>query len=128
MPTRCKPIAAAAFLAALTVLSPRGASATSIPEFDRKTPEEKSAIIFQFLERVINALSEKDPVFASEILKYFESGKGIEDLFKELSRVDLLAREGKLDRSKIQVENVIRLVLTRKFPPPAGANTKPPQK
>jgi hypothetical protein len=45
----------------------------------------------------------------------------MERLYVELTAIDLQARDGKADLSKIQLENVIVYVVKQKFPPPAEA-------
>jgi soluble cytochrome b562 len=45
--------------------------------------------------------------------------EGLERLYVELGALEILAHDGKVDLTKIQVEGVIVKVVKDKFPPPA---------
>jgi hypothetical protein len=117
-------------LAAIFVLliSAAGARATTLQDFDARTPAEQSATVANYIDKMTTDLRAKNPQLAGDIRNWFAvkaAGKpvseGMERLYVELTAIDLQARDGKADLSKIQLENVIVYVVKQKFPPPAQA-------
>ena len=47
--------------------------------------------------------------------------EGLEQVTVELVAVDNLAKQGKADLSKIQIESIVVYVVKQKFPPPVAA-------
>ena len=102
------------------------ARAMSLTEFEAKPAHDRSVYVVDFVEKSTAGLYEKNPKMAQAIRDWFsrkQDGKpfseGIEKLGVEMTALDLLAREGKADLSKIQVEGVIVKVIKDKFPPQA---------
>jgi soluble cytochrome b562 len=118
-------------LAAIFVLliSAGSAGATTIKDFDARTPAEQSAAVATFIDKMTTDISSKNEPLASDIRNWFAvkpQGKplseGMERLYVELTAIDLQAKAGKADTSKIQLESVIVYVVKQKFPPPAQAS------
>jgi len=111
------------FLIALLILIP--AQAVSLKDFDAKPGPEQSAYIVNFIDKMASDIGAKNPQLATAIRDYFsrrQEGKpvseGMERLFVELTAIDLRAKDGKADPSKIELESVIVWVVKQKFPPP----------
>jgi soluble cytochrome b562 len=104
------------------------AQAISLKEFNAKTSSEQSAQVVNFIDKMTADLRAKNPHLAQDIRNWFAvkpegkpTSEGMERLFVELTAIELQAREGKADLSKIQLESVIVWVAKQKFPPPAQA-------
>ena len=100
------------FLIALLILIP--AQAVSLKDFDAKPGPEQSAYIVNFIDKMASDIGAKNPQLAAGIRDYFsrrQEGKpvseGMERLFVELTAIDLRAKDGKADPSKIELESVI---------------------
>ena len=79
-----------------------------------------------FLEKMTYDLGQKNPKLALDIKDYLvvkQQGKpfseGLEKVSVELAAVENMAKQGKADLSKIQIESIIVYVVKEKFPPPA---------
>lgn len=103
------------------------AQATSLKDFNARTPAERSAFVASFIDKMTTDLREKNPELAQNIRNWFAikaEGKplseGMEKLAIELGAVEIQAREGRADLSKIQLESVIVWVVKQKFPAPAA--------
>jgi hypothetical protein len=110
-------------LIALLILIP--AQAVSLKDFDAKPGPEQSAYIVNFIDKMASDIGAKNPQLAAGIRDYFsrrQEGKpgseGMERLFVELTAIELRARDGKADLSKIELESVIVWIVKQKFPPP----------
>lgn len=104
------------------------AQAISLKEFTAKTSPEQSAIVADFIDKMTTDLRAKNPQLAQDMRNWFAvkpegrpTSEGMERLYVELTAIELQAREGKADLSKIQLESVIVWVAKQKFPPPAQA-------
>jgi len=104
------------------------AQATSLKEFNAKTSSEQSAFVAGFVDKMTTDLRAKNPQLAQDMRNWFAvkpegkpTSEGMERLYVELTAIELLAREGKADLSKIQLESVIVWVAKQKFSPPAQA-------
>jgi len=104
------------------------AQATSLKEFNAKTSSEQSALVAGFVDKMTTDLRSKNPQLAQDMRNWFAvkpegkpTSEGMERLYVELTAIELQAREGKADLSKIQLESVIVWVAKQKFPPPAAA-------
>ena len=100
------------------------AYALSLTEFEAKPAHDQSVYVVNFIEKSTAGLYEKNPKMAQTIRDWFAKvpdgkpfSEGIEKLGVEMTALDLLAREGKADLSKIQVEGVIVKVIKDRFPP-----------
>jgi soluble cytochrome b562 len=101
------------------------AQAISLKEFNAKTSSEQSAQVVNFIDKMTADLRAKNPQLAQDIRNWFAvkpegkpTSEGMERLFVELTAIELQAREGKADLSKIQLESVIVWVTKQKFPRP----------
>ncbi len=119
-------VAALVTAAALMVSTP--ASAKSVREFDALSPSDQSEYMITFLEKMTSDLGQKNPKLAQDIKDYFvrkQPGKpfseGLEKVYVELASVETLAKDGKADLSKVQVESIVVYVVKQKFPPPVTA-------
>jgi hypothetical protein len=100
------------FLIALFFLIPL--QALSLKDFDAKSPAEQSAYVVNFIDRMASDLGEKNPQLRDGIREYFShtaAGKklpeGVERLYVELGAVEIQAKEGRADLSRIQLESII---------------------
>jgi hypothetical protein len=116
-------VAALITVAALAVSTP--AYAKSVTEFDALSPADQSEYMINFLEKMTSDLGQKNPRLAQDIKDYFVRklpgkpySEGLEKVYVELASVETLAKDGKADLSKIQVESIVVHVVKQKFPPP----------
>jgi hypothetical protein len=99
--------------------------ATSLKEFNAKPDKEQSAFIADFVDKMTTDMRAKNEKLATDIRNWFAvkaegkpTSEGMERLAVELAAIELQARAGKADLSKIQLESVIVWVVKQKFPPP----------
>lgn len=125
--TTWKFVAVAAILSAI-FLTAASASAKSVQDFEAMAPADQSSYMIAFLEKMTFDMSQKNPRLAQDIKDYFvrkQTGKpfseGLEKVTVELVAVDNLAKQGKTDLSKIQIESIVVYVVKQKFPPPVAA-------
>jgi hypothetical protein len=100
------------------------AQAMSLKDFNAQPGKEQSAYIATFIDKMTTDLRVKNPELAQSIRTWFaqkRDGKpgseGMERLFVELTAIELQAKDGKADLSKIQLESVIVYLVKQKFPP-----------
>jgi hypothetical protein len=113
-----------AAILATAILAAVPAHALSVKDFEAKPTKEQSAIIVAFVDKMTGDLDRDNPQLAQNIHDYFftkQAGKpfaeGLENLSLELALLDTVAKHGKIDLSKIQIEGVILKVVKDKFPP-----------
>lgn len=116
----------------LSVLIPTTVGATTIKEFESKTPGQQVSMVADFIEKMIADLSVKNPQLGQNIRVWFTAKKpgkplseGMERLFVELAAIDNVAAKGKADLNKIQLESVIVYVVKEKFPPEKWSSLAP---
>jgi hypothetical protein len=104
------------------------AQAISLKEFNAKTSSEQSAFVAGFIDKMTTDLRAKNPQLAQDMRNWFAvkpegkpTSEGMERLYVELTAIELQAREGKADLSKIQLESVIVWIAKQKFAPSAQA-------
>lgn len=104
------------------------ASAKSGQDFEAMAPADQSAYVITFLEKMTSDLGQTNPQLAQDIKDYFvrkQPGKpfseGLEKVSVELFALDNMAKQGKADLSKIQIESIVVYVVKQKFPPPVAA-------
>jgi len=109
------------FLAFFALMS---AQAMSLKDFNAQPDKEQSAYIATFIDKMTTDLRDKNPPLAQNIRTWFArkmEGKplseGMERLGVELTALDLQAKDGKADLSKIQIESIIVYLVKQKFPP-----------
>ena len=101
------------------------AQAMSLKDFNTKPTHDQSVYVVDFIEKMTADLGVKNPQLAQDIRDWFsrkQDGKpfseGLERLYVELGALEILAHDGKVDLTKIQVEGVVVKVVKDKFPPP----------
>ena len=101
------------------------AQAMSLKDFNAKPTHDQSVYVVDFIEKMTADLGAKNPQLAQDIRDWFsrkQDGKpfsaGLERLYVELGALEILAHDGKVDLTKIQVEGVVVKVVKDKFPPP----------
>jgi|SRR5579859_5134956 len=112
------------FLLAFLALIP--IQAMSLKDFNATPAAERSSYVADFIDKMTTDLRAKNPELAQNIRTWFAvksegktSSEGMERLNIELAAVEIQAREGKADLSKVQLESVIVWVVKQKFPPPS---------
>jgi len=125
--TTSKIVVVAAILSAI-LLTGAPAFAKSVQDFEAMAPADQSVYVVSFLEKMTSDLGQKNPKLAEDIKDYFvrkQPGKpfseGLEKVSVELFAVDNMAKQGKADLSKIQIESIVVYVVKQKFPPPVTA-------
>ena len=108
------------------------AQAMSLKDFNARPAADRSAYVADFIDKMTTDLRAKNPELAQSIRTWFAvksegktSSEGMERLNVELGAVEIQARQGKADLSKVQLESVIVWVVKQKFPPPAAQAAKP---
>lgn len=108
----------------LALLASTSALAKSVQEFEAMPSAAQSEYTVTFLEKMTLDLRQKNPKLAQDIKDYFvrkqagsETSEGFVDFEAALGAVDDLAKKGKADLSKMQIESVIVYVVKQKFPP-----------
>jgi len=98
--------------------------AMSLKDFNAKAPAEQSSYVASFIEKMSGDLGAKNPELGQAIRDWFTkkaAGKpvseGMEKLYVELTALELQARDGKADLSKLQLESVIVYLVKQKFQP-----------
>jgi len=109
------------FLAFFVLMS---AQAMSLKDFNTKPTHDQSVYVVDFIEKMTADLGAKNPQLGQDIRDWFsrkQEGKpfseGLERLYTELVALEILAHDGKVDLTKIQVEGVVVKVVKDKFPP-----------
>jgi hypothetical protein len=102
------------------------AQAMSLKDFNAKLAADRSAYVADFIDKMTTDLRAKNPDLAQSIRTWFAekpAGKtlseGMERLNVELGAVEIQAKDGKADLSKVQLESIIVWVVKQKFPPPS---------
>ena len=102
------------------------AQAMSLKDFNTKPTHDQSVYVVDFIEKMTADLGAKNPQLGQDIRDWFSrkrEGKpfseGLERLYTELGALEIMAHDGKVDLTKIQVEGVIVKVVKDKFPPPS---------
>jgi len=100
------------------------AQAMSLKDFNAKPDKEQAVYVGDFIDKMTTDLRAKNPQLAIDIRNWFAVkpvgkplSEGMERLGVELGALEILAHDGKVDLSKIQVEGVIVKVVKDKFPP-----------
>jgi soluble cytochrome b562 len=108
----------------LTLFFVMSAQAMSLKDFNAKPAHDQSVYVVDFIEKMTADIGAKNPQLMQAIRDWFshkQEGKpfseGLEKLYTELGGLEIMARDGKVDLTKIQVEGVIVKVVKDKFPP-----------
>ena len=101
--------------------------AMSLKDFNAQEPKDQAVYVVNFIEKMTSDLGAKNPQLAQDIRDWFAkkaAGKpvsaGMERLYVELGAIELQAKDGKADLSKIQLEGVIVFVIKQKFQQPSA--------
>jgi soluble cytochrome b562 len=99
------------------------AQAMSLKDVNAK-PTHDQPVYVDLIEKMTADIGAKNPQLAQDIRDWFspkQEGKpfseGLERLYAELGGLEIMAHDGKVDLTKIQVEGVIVKVVKDKFPP-----------
>ena len=118
------------FLLAFLALIPM--HAMSLKDFNAKPASDRSAYVADFIDKMTTDLRAKNVKMATAIRDWFavkQEGKplseGMERLTVELGAIEIQAKEGKTDLSKIQIESVIVYLVKQKFQPSAAQQALP---
>ena len=113
----------------LILITSSSAMAKSVREFEAMPSAARAEYAVNFLEKMTFDLRQKNPKLAQDIKDYFvqkqagsDTSDGFMDFEAALGAVENLAKQGKADLSKIQVESVIVYVVKQKFPPQTQAS------
>jgi|CZKX01.1.fsa_nt_gi hypothetical protein len=113
---------AVAGLLALALIVP--AQAMSVKAFEAKPASEQGPIVTDFIEKMTADIGKTDPKLMQDIRDWFSrkrdgwpTSEGLEKLSAELIALDEVAKEGKADLTRIQIEGVIVKVVKDKFSP-----------
>ena len=119
------------FLAFFVLMS---AQAMSLKEFNAKPPKDQAVYVVDFIEKMTTDLGAKNPQLARDIRDWFgkrPEGKpisaGMERLYVELGAIEIQAKDGRADLTKIQIEGVIVTLIRQKFQPPSAARDALPK-
>ena len=98
--------------------------AMSLKDFNAKPGHDQAVYVVNFIEKMTADLGAKNPQLAQDIREWYSrktAGKpisdGMERLYVELGAVEIQAKDGRADLSKIQIESVIVYLTRQKFPP-----------
>jgi hypothetical protein len=113
---------AIAGLLALTLVA--SAQAISVKDFEAKPASEQGPIVTDFIEKMTADIGKTNPKLMQDIRDWFShkregwpTSEGLEKLSAELIALDDVAKEGKIDLTRIQIEGVIVKVVKDKFMP-----------
>ena len=100
------------------------AGATTVSDYENRSINDRAAIVSAFIDKMTTDLRAQNPQMATDIRGWFtekQAGKplseGAERLLVELLALDMRAKDGRADLSKIQVESVIVYIVKQKFVP-----------
>lgn len=98
------------------------AQATTLREFRAQTPAAQGRFVADYVNVLATKVQAQDPKLGRAIVQYFAdapSGEttppGIGDFMVQVFAAERLAKEGKADLSKIQVESMIAYVVRQHF-------------
>jgi hypothetical protein len=102
------------------------AQAMSLKDFNAKPDKEQAVYVGDFIDKMTTDLRAKNPQLATDIRNWFAVkpagrplSEGMERLGVELGALEIQAKDGKADLSKVQLESIIVWVVKQKFPPPS---------
>jgi hypothetical protein len=113
-------------LLAIALIAP--AQAMSVKEFETKSASEQGPIVTDFIEKMTADIGKTNTQLMQDIRGWFSHkvedkpvSEGMWKLAVELSALDDVAKEGKIDLTRIQIEGVIVKVVKDKFMPKQDA-------
>ena len=115
-------------LLALATMAP--AQALSVKEFEAKPDSEQGPIVTDFIEKMTADIGKTNPKLMQNIRDWFSRkpegwriSEGFAKLSGELIALDEVAKEGKIDLARIQIEGVIVKVVKDRFMPKQDRQT-----
>src|ERR1700746_3079903 len=98
------------------------AGATSVSDYNKMSAQDSSNLVANFIDKMTTDIRAKNPDLAVRIRNWFAvspDGKrlpeGFERLAVELGALEIAAKYGKADLSRIHVESVIVYLVKQKF-------------
>ena len=98
-------------------------------DVDARTSAKQSKLVAGFIDKMTTDISATNLPLATNICNWLAvkpAGKplseGMEELYTQLAGIDIQAKAGKADLSKVQLEGVIVYVVKRKLPPRGRKN------
>jgi hypothetical protein len=111
----------------LILALPASAQTMSVKDYEALPIHEQSVYSGNFIEKMTADIGQSNPKLMRDIRDWFAKTppgqrfpEGVHKFNMELWALDDLAKEGKIDLSKIQIEGVIVKIVKEKFPPPNG--------
>lgn len=102
------------------------AGATTISDYVKMPTAARNDLVVNFIDKMTNDIREKNPDLAVKIRDWFAvkpEGRpvpeGFERLAVEIGALQMAAKDGKADLSKVQLESVIVYIVREKFQPAA---------
>jgi hypothetical protein len=99
------------------------AQAISLKDFNARPGKDQAVYVVDTIEKISNRIAAHTPRLAQDIRDWYSrkpEGKpisaGMERLYVELAAVEIQAKDGLADLSKIQIEAVILRLVKQKFP------------
>jgi len=90
---------------------------------------KRNDLVVNFIDKMTTDIREKNPDLAVKIRNWFavkpegrEFSEGFERLAVEIGALQMAAKDGKADLSKVQLESVIVYLVKQKFLPQARGN------
>ena len=97
-------------------------SAMSVRAFDALSGPAQGKFVADYVLNVKMGLAQTNPAFAQSVWDYFvkdvpgkTTSQGLEDMLVQELVIDKLAKQGKADPSKIEIESVINYVIKQHF-------------
>jgi|SRR5579883_568328 len=102
----------------LVLFSPAFAHAMSVKDYMALPIHDQSVYSGNFIEKMTADIGRTNPKLMQDIRDWFaKTDEGAHNLSIELLALESLAKKGKADLSKIQIEGVIVKIVKDKFPP-----------
>jgi hypothetical protein len=98
------------------------AGATTVRDYVKMPADARNDLVVNFIDKMTTDIREKNPDLAVKIRNWFAvtpEGRpfpeGLERLTVEIGALQMAARDGKADLSKVQIESVIVYLVKQKF-------------
>jgi|ERR1035441_7767879 hypothetical protein len=105
----------------IALLLVTAAPAETVRAFEARSVADQAKYVSGFIEKMTADIARTNAKLAQEIRDWFSTGEpvseGVRKFSAELAALDEVAKEGRADLDKIQIEGVIMKVVRGKFPP-----------
>ena len=95
--------------------------AETVRAFEARPVPDQAKYVTAFIEKMTADIGKANPNLMQAIRDWFAKGEpvseGMRKLSAELAALDEVAKEGRADLDKIQIEGVVMKVVRNKFPP-----------